>query len=58
MTIKQVQALGFDQSTKDGRYVRVRCSQCAAMTINGTPCHEARCPNESRRRRGRGSFCG
>lgn len=24
---------------------RVRCSQCAAVSINGVPCHETGCPN-------------
>jgi hypothetical protein len=47
---------GFDESklvpesnpdgTPTGNYVvRVRCSQCEAMTINGTPTHETGCPN-------------
>lgn len=41
---------GFDKSEKvrgETRW-RVRCSQCRACTINGTPCHERGCPNEKR----------
>lgn len=44
-------ALGFDLSRQydrddGGTYVRVRCSQCDALVINGTPCHETACPNQ------------
>ena len=28
--------------------VRVRCSQCEVASINGIPCHETGCPNETR----------
>lgn len=41
---------GFDQ-TKVGRsdngtpYARVKCSQCEALVINGTACHEPGCLN-------------
>lgn len=44
---------GFDNSKlvndrDDGRfYVRVGCSQCQAMCINGIPVHERGCPNEA-----------
>lgn len=52
MTIKnriaRFVALGFDASTQVGRYVRIRCSQCAAARINGIACHEAGCPHETR----------
>lgn len=44
--------LGFDLSEPNGRYVRVRCSQCQAMCINGTPCHERGCPNAMHECRG------
>ncbi len=39
-------AWGFDRSTqvRPGR-IRVSCSQCAAVAVNGTPCHETGCPN-------------
>lgn len=39
-------ALGFDETydTDDG--LRVKCSQCEALVINGTPCHEHGCPHE------------
>lgn len=39
---------GFDQGRYDretGGY-RVGCSQCAALVINGVPCHETGCPNQ------------
>lgn len=41
---------GFDQSKYDRSdgTTRVGCSQCAAVVINGVPCHETGCPNESR----------
>jgi len=46
-------ARGFDASypigrDDDGRFtnlVRVRCSQCETMVINGIPCHETGCPH-------------
>lgn len=52
MTIEQLEELGFDRSyeTEDGA-VRVGCSRCASMVIQGVPCHEAKCPNEARARR-------
>lgn len=40
--------LGFDRSTEEEGQVRVRCSQCAAVVINGVPCHEQGCPNVPR----------
>jgi hypothetical protein len=40
--------LGFDESTRNKRgSVTVRCSQCEAVAINGTACHEHGCPNRS-----------
>ena len=41
---------GFDQSYYSRQAQRwvVKCSQCAAMIINGTPCHEQGCPNQGR----------
>jgi hypothetical protein len=43
---------GFDRSTVDGKgCIDVRCSQCQALVINGTPAHEHGCPNARRRRR-------
>ena len=43
-----LEARGFDAcaETEDG--VRVRCSQCAALVINGVACHETGCPNARR----------
>lgn len=38
---------GFDNSEdNDDVTVRVKCSGCAALVINGTPCHETGCPNK------------
>ena len=40
---------GFDKSyVTEDKNVRVRCSQCQAMVINGVPVHERGCPNERR----------
>jgi hypothetical protein len=48
VNLSVLRALGFDWSrilrTNPPLYA-VRCSQCEAMTINGTPCHEGGCPN-------------
>ncbi len=55
MTTKQIKtrldslhSQGFDSSTynKEFRHLHVLCSQCAAVVINGVPCHETGCPNE------------
>ena len=41
-----VVARGFDASTViAGGAVRVRCSQCDALCINGIAAHEHGCPN-------------
>lgn len=45
MKLKDLRALGFDQSTRSGKYLRPVCSQCEACVINGTPCHETGCPH-------------
>jgi hypothetical protein len=39
---------GFDESyvSRDSGAVRVRCSQCQALVINGMACHERGCPHE------------
>jgi hypothetical protein len=43
----QLHMRGFDLSraTPFVKGVRVRCSQCEALVINGVPCHEHGCPN-------------
>jgi hypothetical protein len=48
----EVQAQGFDQSVISGSGVRVRCSQCEALVINGVATHETRCPNARHECRG------
>lgn len=42
-------ALGFDLSytIPFERGARIKCSQCEAVCINGVPCHERGCPNET-----------
>lgn len=40
---------GFDESyAKEDGTVKVRCSQCQALVINGFSCHETGCPNASK----------
>lgn len=39
-------AAGFDLSKIGTIGVSVRCSQCAALVINGVPCHESGCPHK------------
>lgn len=48
MTVPKLKRLGFDRATRDGKYLKVRCSQCQAAAINGVPCHEHGCPNMRR----------
>jgi hypothetical protein len=41
---------GFDRShveydDDDAPFIDVECSQCDALCVNGTPCHETGCPN-------------
>lgn len=45
--VERLRSLGFDRS-EHVRFTRthlVRCSCCAALVINGVPCHEHGCPN-------------
>lgn len=53
--LRRLRRDGFDQSRgfrQYGQYgVRVRCSQCAALFINGMACHETGCPNARKRRK-------
>ena len=50
MNLARLRTLGFDLSEHIPftMYFRVRCSQCAALAINGVPCHETGCPNVER----------
>lgn len=46
MNVSQLHDQGFDNSTEgEAGEINVACSQCAALVINGTACHEHRCPN-------------
>jgi len=44
-TLDTLYQRGFDQSCRIGKAIKVRCSQCAALVINGIACHEIGCPN-------------
>ena len=48
--VKRLREQGFDKSRaipfETGWHVK--CSQCEALVINGTPCHERGCPNKPR----------
>lgn len=52
MTLDQLVDRGFDASARRGWYVRVQCSQCEAVVLNGTAVHETGCPNDTRVCRG------
>jgi hypothetical protein len=45
--IENLTARGFDLSYPTRAHVTVRpkCSQCEAVVVNGTACHEHGCPN-------------
>jgi len=50
--LQALRAAGFDRSrlTHDelGRFmIRLGCSRCEAMAINGLACHEHGCPNRA-----------
>lgn len=49
--ISRLRSGGFDRSRTSPdspHHVRVGCSQCEALVINGHPCHETGCPNTRR----------
>lgn len=48
--VQEIEALGFDRTTydSDAGTIRVRCSQCEALVVNGVPCHETGCRNATR----------
>jgi hypothetical protein len=52
----RLEALGFDKSKLlgPGEGIRVGCSQCEAVCINGAPCHETGCPNATKECKGCG----
>lgn len=39
-------AVGRDDSGRFSKAIRVKCSQCEALCINGIACHETGCSNE------------
>lgn len=41
-----LESRGFDNSYETENGVRVACSQCDALTINGHATHETGCPNQ------------
>ena len=48
LEILQLKRMGFDKShrTERGGGITLKCSQCEAMCVNGTPLHEAGCPHD------------
>jgi hypothetical protein len=48
-TLTELFERGFDNSEVDEAdgTVRVKCSACEALVINGTPCHETGCTNKA-----------
>jgi hypothetical protein len=46
--LQRLRDRGFDQTTRNGKYLRPKCSQCETLVINGVACHEAGCPNATR----------
>lgn len=51
VTVRDIKKLGFDESKRNGRFIRVKCSQCEALVINRVPTHEHGCPNIPKKRR-------
>jgi hypothetical protein len=53
-TLERIKKEGFDQSyeSSDLGHVKVRCSQCEALVINGVACHERGCPNARKKNDG------
>lgn len=51
-------AQGFDNSreSENGESIRIKCSQCEALVINGIPTHEHGCPNQMGECRGCGNI--
>lgn len=49
LTITDLLELGFDRSTTavEGTVLIAECSQCSVVCINGVPCHERGCPNQT-----------
>jgi len=45
---QQLRCQGFDETWYDRStgYYHVKCSQCEAVVISGTACHERGCPND------------
>lgn len=49
MNATWLERLGFDACrTMRGGRVRLGCSQCEALSINGVPTHETGCPNATK----------
>ena len=50
LLLEQLQEDGFDRSwiNHEEETVRVCCSQCEALVINGIATHELGCPNKQR----------
>jgi hypothetical protein len=51
-TLEILKQQGFDLSYREDEYIHVQCSQCEALVIQGTACHETGCPNKKEVKRG------
>jgi hypothetical protein len=49
---KNAIAAGFDESYIKDKFVKIKCSQCNALVLQGIACHEDHCPNTKYRCRG------
>lgn len=51
MVTRELKRLGFDRSFFEPveKVLRVKCSRCSPVVIQGVPCHEKGCPNEKKR---------
>ena len=52
MPLQSLHEQGFDKSycIEGTDQIKVKCSQCEALVINGVPCHENGCPNRKHAR--------
>lgn len=48
MTTAELEARGFDACVQGEGYLRIGCTQCDALVIQGVPCHETGCPNATK----------
>lgn len=52
-SVARLAVKGFDRAKRVGFHaIQVGCSQCAAVVINGVPCHETGCAHATHECRG------